>query len=78
MTGRLPAQRFSANAAEAFAAHLRALDPDDARAALAPATPTSLTSEMLADRVALYDHALRSNVEAWRRVGTAIAGATRS
>ena len=50
----------------------------DAHVSLAPATPMSLTSEMLADRVALYDFALRSNVEAWRRVGTAIAGATRS
>ena len=104
MTGRRPVQRLSAKAAEAYAAHLRALDPDDvqlrfgvpqtraaidacvaridfdadAHVSLAPATPTSLTSEMVAGRVARYDHALRSNVEAWRRVGTAIAGATRS
>ncbi len=100
----LPVQRLSANAAEAFAAHLHALDPDhvrlrfgvprtraaidayvvridfaaDVHVSLAPATPMSLTSEMLADRVALFDYALRSNVEAWRRVGTAIAGAARS
>ena len=46
----------------------------DAHVALAPATPMSFTSEMLADRVALFDFALRSNVEAWRRVGTAFAG----
>jgi len=50
----------------------------DAHVALAPATPMSLTSEMLADRVALYDYALRSNVEAWRRVGAAFTGASRT
>ena len=50
----------------------------DAHVALAPATPMSFTSEMLADRVALFDYALRSNVEALRRMGTAFAGAKRS
>lgn len=44
----------------------------DAVVALPPATPLSVTSEMLADRVALYDFALRSNVEAWRRMGIAM------
>lgn len=46
----------------------------DAHVALDPATPFSHTSEMLADRVALYDYALKSNVEAWRRVGVAWQG----
>lgn len=46
----------------------------DAHVALEPATPLSVTSEMMADRVALYDHALRSNVEAWRRMGVAWTG----
>jgi RimJ/RimL family protein N-acetyltransferase len=44
----------------------------DAHVALPPATPLSHTSEMLADRVALYDYTLKSNVETWRRVGAAI------
>ena len=45
----------------------------DAHVALPPATPMSLTSELVAERVALFDYALRSNVEAWRRMGLAIA-----
>ena len=45
----------------------------DAHVALPAATPMSLTSELVADRVALFDFALKSNVEAWRRVGLAIA-----
>lgn len=48
----------------------------DAHVTLEPATPLSLTSEMLADRVALYDYALKSNVEAWRRAGVAWTGGT--
>lgn len=48
----------------------------DAHVALEPATPLSVTSEMMADRVALYDHALRRNVEAWRRMGVAWTGST--
>lgn len=47
----------------------------DAHVTLPPATPLSVTSEMLADRVALYDYALKSNVETWRRMGVALAGA---
>jgi len=46
----------------------------DAHVALPPMTPASLASEALADRVALYDYALKSNVEAWRRIGVALAG----
>jgi GNAT superfamily N-acetyltransferase len=45
----------------------------DAHVALPAATPLSLTSELVAERVALFDFALKSNVEAWRRVGLAIA-----
>ncbi|MFO1325453.1 MAG: GNAT family N-acetyltransferase [Burkholderiales bacterium] len=44
----------------------------DAHVTLPRATPLSVTSEMLADRVALYDYALKSNVEAWRRMGIAL------
>ncbi len=44
----------------------------DAHVALPPATPLSVTSELLADRVALFDYALKSNVETWRRVNLAI------
>ena len=46
----------------------------DAHLALPPMTPASLASEALADRVALYDFALKSNVEAWRRIGVALVG----
>ncbi len=46
----------------------------DAHVALPPMTPASLASEALADRIALYDYALKSNVDAWRRVGIALAG----
>ncbi|MFO1316863.1 MAG: GNAT family N-acetyltransferase [Burkholderiales bacterium] len=46
----------------------------DAQVTLPPMTPTSLASEALADRIALYDYALKSNVEGWRRVGIALAG----
>lgn len=46
----------------------------DAHVALQPATPLSITSELIADRVALFDYALKSHVETWRRVGVAIAG----
>jgi len=45
----------------------------DAHIALPPATPMSVTSELLADRVALYDYALKSHVETWRRVAVAMA-----
>lgn len=48
----------------------------DAYVALPPATPLSLTSELVAERVALFDYALKSNVDAWRRVGIALAKAS--
>jgi len=44
----------------------------DGHLALPPSTPMSVTSEMLADRVALYDYALKTNVETWRRMGIAM------
>ena len=46
----------------------------DAHLALPPSTPMSHTSEMLANRVALFDYALKTNVETWRRVGVAMTG----
>jgi RimJ/RimL family protein N-acetyltransferase len=45
----------------------------DAFLVLPWATPLSLTSELLAERVALYDYALKTHVETWRRVGVAMA-----
>jgi RimJ/RimL family protein N-acetyltransferase len=45
----------------------------DAYLVLPRATPLSLTSELLADRLALYDYALKTQVETWRRVGVAMA-----
>jgi GNAT superfamily N-acetyltransferase len=50
----------------------------DALLVLPPATPLSLASELLADRVALYDHAMRTGVETWRRIGVALAEPTRA
>jgi ribosomal protein S18 acetylase RimI-like enzyme len=49
----------------------------DAHLALPPADLSSLGSEILADRVALYDFALKAHVETLRRVGVALAGAGR-
>lgn len=48
----------------------------DAHLALPPATALSYASEMLADRVALYDYALRAEVEMWRRLNAALADTT--
>ena len=50
----------------------------DAHVALPPADSRSMQSEYLADHVALYDYALKSHVEALRRVGLALAGAAGS
>jgi hypothetical protein len=44
----------------------------DAHIELPRATPMSVTSEMFADRVALFDFTLKSNVETWRRMGVAM------
>lgn len=44
----------------------------DAHLSLPRATPLSVTSEMLADRVALLDYALRQEVEKLRRIGIAM------
>jgi GNAT superfamily N-acetyltransferase len=49
----------------------------DAHVALPPANLSSLGSEILADRVALYDFALKTHVETLRRVGVVLAGAGR-
>jgi len=49
----------------------------DAHVMLPPADPRSLQSELIADRLALYDFALKSQVETMRRVGMALAGAGR-
>jgi GNAT superfamily N-acetyltransferase len=46
----------------------------DAHVALPPADSHSLQSEFLAERLALYDFALKSHVETLRRVGLALAG----
>ena len=48
----------------------------DAYLVLPWATPWSLMSESLAERLALYDYALKTHVETWRRVGVAMAAGT--
>jgi GNAT superfamily N-acetyltransferase len=50
----------------------------DGHLVLPPSTPMSVTSEILADRVALYDYALKTNVETWRRMGIAMNGPTQT
>jgi GNAT superfamily N-acetyltransferase len=45
-----------------------------AHVALPPADTQSVQSEMIADNVALFDFALKSQVETLRRVGIALAG----
>ena len=47
----------------------------DAHVALPPADSRSLQSELMAERVALYDFALKSQVETFRRIGLALVGA---
>jgi GNAT superfamily N-acetyltransferase len=49
----------------------------DAHVTLPPADSRSLHNEMLAERVALYDFALKSHVETLRRIGVAFAGGGR-
>ena len=46
----------------------------DAHVVLPAATPLSVVSEFFAERVALLDYVLRTNVETWRRVGIALSG----
>ena len=46
----------------------------DAHVTLPPADSRSMNSERLADRVALYDFALKSQVETLRRIGMALTG----
>ena len=50
----------------------------DAHVALPPADSRSMQSELIAERVALYDFALKSHVETMRRVGLALAGGGRT
>ncbi len=47
----------------------------DAHVALPPADSVSLQSEVFAERLALYDFALKSHVETMRRLGLAMVGA---
>jgi GNAT superfamily N-acetyltransferase len=49
----------------------------DAHLELPPASPGSIAGELVTDRLALYDYALKSQVAAWEGVNAALAGATR-
>lgn len=49
----------------------------DAHVALPPSDPRSLQNEAFAERLALYDFALKAHVETMRRVGLAMVGADR-
>jgi len=69
------------NAAMIHIAHRAGIDvvidagDADAHVKLPPADSRSMQSEFLADRVALYDFALKSQVETMRRIGMALVGA---
>ena len=46
----------------------------DAHLELPPASPGSIASEFVTDRLALYDYALKSHVATWRGVNAALCG----
>jgi len=48
----------------------------DAHLQLPPASPESITGEYVADRLALYDFALKAQVAAWNRLNAALADGT--
>lgn len=50
----------------------------DAHIELRPASAESIADEFVADRLALYDYALKSHVAAWKGVATALEGAARA
>lgn len=47
----------------------------DAHLELPPASPASFAGEFVADRFALYDHALKAQAVAWKHVTAALQGA---
>ena len=47
----------------------------DAHLALPPASPASIAGELVTDRFALYDYALKAHVMAWRRINIVLLGA---
>jgi hypothetical protein len=49
----------------------------DAHLELPAASAGSIAGELVTDRVALYDYALKSHVAAWKGVNAALAGASR-
>ena len=88
----IPVQRLGAIAADEYLEHLLALSPNSAcrccpssanavwlRRSLRvpPSDPRSLQNEAFAERLALYDFALKAHVETMRRVGLAMVGADR-
>ena len=46
----------------------------DAHLDLPPASPASITGEIVANRFALYDYALKAHVAAWKRITAALEG----
>jgi GNAT superfamily N-acetyltransferase len=48
----------------------------DAHLELPPASPASIAGEFMTDRFALYDHALKAHIAAWKRVNAALLEAT--
>ncbi len=56
--------------------HIVAASGDaDAHLSLLPASPASISGELLTDGVALYDYALKTHIAAWKAVAAAWAGA---
>jgi RimJ/RimL family protein N-acetyltransferase len=46
----------------------------DAHLALPPASPASITGELIRDRFALYDYALKAHVAGWKRINAELLG----
>jgi GNAT superfamily N-acetyltransferase len=44
----------------------------DAHLELPPASPASIAGEFVTDRFALYDHALKAHIAAWKRINAAL------
>ena len=47
----------------------------DAHLALSPASPASITGEILTDGLAFYDYSLKAHIASWKRINRALENA---